>query len=74
MDVKQIAMVMAGPHDPNGFYDNDPNRLSELRNHKWNKILTEQERGEFTSMAKAVVRDLTRVKFPPFVKRLRRKI
>ena len=59
MNVKHTAQVIAGPHDPDGFYKDDPNTLLKLRNHKWNNILTEQERGEFMSIAKAVVRELT---------------
>lgn len=60
MDVEHIAKVIAGPHDPDGHYDADPGRLKELRNHKWYKLLNNQERGEFLSMAKAVVRDQAR--------------
>jgi len=59
MNVKHIAQVIAGPHDPNGIYEDTPDTLSKLRKHKWDSILTEQERGEFLSMAGAVIRELT---------------
>ena len=58
MKAEHIAKVIVGPHDPDGHYDADPFRLIELRNHKWNSLLNDQERGEFLSMAKAVMRYL----------------
>ena len=60
MDIRRIAMVMAGPHDPSGFYDAYPHELLALREHKWSKMLTPQEQGEFISIACAVIRELGR--------------
>lgn len=51
-----VAMALAGPQDPQNFFERDA--LLELRRHKWQHMLSEQDRGVFLTQATAAIKEL----------------
>ena len=56
----RIAMTIIGPHDPDGIYKDDQNKLWELREHKWKKLISSHQRAEALAAANAVMDALCR--------------
>lgn len=51
----RVAKAIEGPWDPQGFYVNDPKKLAELREYRWN-MLSSQDKGVRKQEALSAIR------------------
>jgi hypothetical protein len=55
--IEKAARAIEGPHDPQGIYRNNPDRLAELRAFRWGQ-LSAQDRGVRLTEARAAIEAL----------------